>query len=182
MILSALILLGGGYQESSVEAPHPGGEDLTQGGSTEAVRIYAPVEFDTTRVERSVAIENGEYALRIVSSSRNDSSVVNDRGKETMVEHDHGHTITLVGYEGADQKLELHKWIFKDGLDADFFQRARLYLVNYASIRSNALYLDAFMGVPETDYVQPFEIQWFFRGPRKGTMRLRGLPMDEVQE
>lgn len=138
---------------------------------------YAPLDLDTIRTKQLIRIENGKYALHIISYSLNDSSAINRHHDGSMsVYHDRAFRLLLEGYGGSDRSIVLDKTTFRDSLDADFFQRAGLYMVDTAFVRSNALYFDAFVGVPETDYVERFNVQWIFRGPKVGTVRFISIP------
>jgi len=138
------------------------------------VVTYATLERDTARKVQLIPVENETYPLHIISYSLNDSSVINRyHDGSTSIDHDRAFLLLLEGY-GSDRSIVLDRTTFRDSLYADFFQRSRLYLVDFTTVRSNALYFDAFIGVPETDNVQEFEVQWFFRGPRVGTVRFIG--------
>ena len=140
---------------------------------------YAPIDMDTTRVQHMVSIGNGKYPLRVFSYSRNDSSVVNVYGSQGSIEHDRAFRLVLEGHDGGDQSITLDRQTFRDSLNTDFYERACLYLVDYVAVRSNALYFEAYVGVPESDNVQRFRLQWFFRGPRTGSMRFHSIPETE---
>lgn len=145
-------------------------------GDVEGVITYAPINTDTIAEEMRVEIENEVYALHIFSFSKNDSSVVSTYfDGSTAVEHDRAFKILLAKYMEVDLSITLDKNTFRDSLDTDFFKRAGLYAVDYNAVRSNALYLEAYIGVPESDNVQRFEVQWIFRGPQAGIVRFHYL-------
>lgn len=147
----------GRVREQRNDADHPS-VNIARRVESPAI-VYAPVVFDTARNERSVPIGNGMYPLHIISYSLNDSSIMNGDSISKYIDHDHAFKVVLEGHSGSDLSIVLNKRTFRDSLAADFFQRAGLYLVDYASVRSNAIYLDAFIGVPETDHVHQFQVQ-----------------------
>jgi hypothetical protein len=74
----------------------------------------------------------------------------------------------------------LTKISFADSLDADFTARAGLYALNFDFVRSQSLYFNAFVGVDETDYIQPIGFFLTYTGERKGRMLYWLVPEDEL--
>ena len=77
----------------------------------------------------------------------------------------------------------LTKASFSDSLDAGFLDRAGLYALDFDFVRSRSLYFNAYVGVDETDHVQPIGLFMTYAGEQKGRMLYWLVPEDSsVQE
>lgn len=128
----------------------------------------AELDADTTVTETTLSLYNVRHHLRITGVGSGASNF------------DRAYRIQLSNADGIVVDTLLTKMSFADSLDADFTARAGLYALNFDFVRSQSLYFNAFVGVDETDYIQPIGFFLTYTGERKGRMLYWLVPEDEL--
>jgi|694.fasta_scaffold16481_9 hypothetical protein len=159
------LCLVGAYVLHGCAAPpaHEGHSDLLAdtAGSWPSAEIEAEVaarEADTVFSETTLNLYNEPHRLTITGIGNGGSNF------------DRSYRIQLTNANGPVVDTVLTKFSFADSLDPDFLARAGLYALDFDCVRAQVLYFDAFIGVDETDYVQPIGFFLTYMGDRKGRM------------
>lgn len=115
-------------------------------------------DADTLKTDTVVNLFNVKHRLRITGVGSGRSNF------------DRAFRIQLSNADGVVVDTLLTKASFADSLDPGFMNEAGLYLLDFDFVRSQSLYFNAFIGVDETDNVQPFNFFLTYAGPKKGRM------------
>jgi hypothetical protein len=169
------LCLVGAYVLHGCAAPqaHEGHSDLLADttGSWPSPEIEAEVaarEADTVFSETALSLYNEPHRLTITGIGCSGSNF------------DRSYRIQLTNANGPVVDTVLTKFSFADSLDPDFLARAGLYALDFDCVRAQTLYFDAFIGVDETDYVQPIGFFLTYVGERKGRMLYWTVPEEAV--
>lgn len=152
------LLIGCGNPSQTLE---PSVEQLDTGGSWPTPEIEAEaaaLQADTVVTDTMLSLYNVQHHLRITGIGKGGSNF------------DREYRIQLSSANGVLVDTLFTKASFSDSLDHDFFDEAGLYLMTFDLVRSQSLYFNAFVGVDETDYVQPIDFFLTYAGIWKGRM------------
>jgi hypothetical protein len=158
LLVGAVILAGCGNQsvpDRPVAAP------LDTSGSWPTPEIEAEAaarDADTIRTDTVLSLFNERHVLTITGVGQGGSNF------------DRAFRIQLASKQGMVMDTLLTKHFFADSLDADFLERAGLYVLDFDCVRSQSLYFDVSIGVEETDNVQFIDFFLTYAGPKKGRL------------
>jgi hypothetical protein len=132
----------------------------------ELERIVSDMSADTIVSDTALSLFNERHLLRIIGMGQGGFN------------HDRAFRVQLTGPGGVVLDTVLTKASFADSLDAEFLGRAGLYALDFDFVRSRSLYFNAYVGVDETDYVQPMDLFMTYAGEQKGRMLYWLVPED----
>ena len=132
----------------------------------ELERIVSDISADTIVSDTALNLFNERHLLRIIGTGQGGFN------------HDRAFQVQLTGPGGVVLDTVLTKASFADSLDAEFLDRAGLYALDFDFVRSRSLYFNAYVGVDETDYVQPIDLFMTYAGEQKGRMLYWLVPED----
>ena len=168
VLLTAWVVLTGCGDQNVPENPVEVPADTS--GSWPSAEIEAEAaarSADTILSETNLSLYNERHVLTITGIGRDGSNF--DRAFRIQLVNTHGMVIDTL----------LTKNSFADSLDADFRERAGLYLLEFDFVRAQSLYFKAMVGVDETDHVQPIDLFLTYAGPRKGRIHYWLVPEGE---
>lgn len=128
--------------------------------------ITSNLAADTFVTDTALNLFNERHLLRIIGTGQGGFN------------HDRAFHVQLTGPGGVVLDTVLTKASFADSLDAEFLDRAGLYALDFDFVRSRSLYFNAYVGVDETDYVQPIDLFMTYAGEQKGRMLYWLVPED----
>jgi hypothetical protein len=162
---------------NNVSAINEEGSTDQQKDQSQLVPIfYADIDTKKQHDFELINVENDQYHLAIDKYCLNDSSLRQKiymdgelGGKlKPVIQVYHNYEVMLhLGKLKSDPytifKKRISKEIFKDSLSAEFYNQARVFNVSYHSARSNRIYFDVILSVPDSDWQEEFMCAIFFR-------------------
>lgn len=130
-------------------------------------------KIDTLISEKEILMYNEIYTLKIIEYRLNDS----DMFKENNIQNKTDILLIKAGEQIFSKQIS--KETFKDSLPSDFLSKSILGRIEYKSVRTNRLYFNTAMAIPETDQVYKFEFAIFYKTNQLG--RLDFWPESEVE-
>jgi hypothetical protein len=131
---------------------------------------YWNLSYDTAYFEQNIKVDNDEYILQIKSYSKNDSLLTSYDSTSNYKIVGHNSVVHLLLKKGDSLVLDkvLTRENFKDSMDTDFYNYSLLTGVNYESVRSNRIYCQAYLCMPDSDFCYQTDFAIFFQTEKKG--------------
>jgi hypothetical protein len=145
-------------------------QNTTKEKKNEAQVSYWNPSFDTIYNDHDIKIDNEIYILKIKSYSKNDSLLISydSISNYKIVAHNSAVDIILKKEDSLVFRKTLTRETFKDSMDAEFYNYSMLTGVNYESVRSNRIYCQAYLCMPDSDFCYQTDFAIFFKTDKKG--------------
>ncbi|UKN03466.1 DUF4738 domain-containing protein [Paracrocinitomix mangrovi] len=144
--------------------------------------IYSEPNFDTTIQNMTLSMYNEDYQLEIKMYSLNDSLVknpiyINSEEYDTITKVTHNNVASIILNKGSQEIFQktVYKETFEDSLDPEMMDNIHLYSVNYEAVRTNRLYFEANLGVPETEVTFEAQLAIFYQTDKLGRLDYWGV-------
>ncbi len=140
---------------------------------SDTVIIYWDKNLDTLTERKTIRISNDKYDLIIKSYSLNNSSItrINTLNKPSIykdIYHDYQSDIFLMYKDQLVLSKPINKHTFKDSLSGEFLEQSILKEISFTSVRSNRLYFNAILYIPDTDWMVSSDFAIFYQTSKKG--------------
>ena len=137
-------------------------------------------EPDTTSqlITEELNIENDIFRLELKKYCLNDSAlrqdiIIDGELKGTVkpaIQVYHNYQIDINLFNDSDSLVltkTISKEIFKDSLSDDFFKQSTMFNVYFNNVRSNRIYFDAVLSMPDSDWQKELMFAIFFGTSKK---------------
>ena len=141
--------------------------------SSDTVITYWKKNLDTLTERKTIRIGNDKYDLILKSYSLNDSSItrINTLNKPIIykdIYHDYQSEVILMYKDQLVVSKPINKGTFKDSLSDEFLEQSILKEISFTNVRSNRLYFNAILYIPDTDWMVSIDFAIFYQTNKKG--------------
>ncbi|NVK73278.1 MAG: DUF4738 domain-containing protein [Oceanospirillaceae bacterium] len=188
LIISLIVAISAFACTSNSEEDKSNAEGSMVAATTEldTTVVYWQIDLDTLNSDSSIQIGNEYYELEIATYSLNDSSIswVNDLSKDVIyldIYHNRETNISLIRQGDTILESIITKSEFEHLFDEEFYSRCQIRNIEFDFVRSNRVYFNVTLSVPDTDWYEEAAMAIFYRTTKKGQVDYWGLK-EEIEE